>query len=241
MRLSSSPCLTRSPSSCCGGSRASSSPFGDLLLVNQLHLFSSTIAVHRTLDPASRFFCGSAAGAVSVSLTYPLDLMRARLAVQTKANSIDSGLTSACATTLRKEGVRALFHGLSPTLLGIIPYAGTSFFTYSTLKICVEDFHDSHGLPHGITTPERVVSGGFAGLVAQSMTYPLDIMRRRMQTDGVLSAKTHRGFVDTARFVWTTEGLRGFYKGVTMNWIKGPVAVSISFTVYDLLHSKWLV
>ena len=35
----------------------------------------------------------------------------------------------------RTEGVLALYRGLTPTLLGVIPYAGTSFFTYETLKV----------------------------------------------------------------------------------------------------------
>ena len=38
------------------------------------------------LDPVPRFFAGAFAGATAVSFTYPLDLMRARLAVQTHLN-----------------------------------------------------------------------------------------------------------------------------------------------------------
>jgi solute carrier family 25 protein 42 len=35
----------------------------------------------------------------------------------------------------REEGLAALYRGLTPTMLGVIPYAGTSFFTYETLKV----------------------------------------------------------------------------------------------------------
>ncbi len=34
----------------------------------------------------------------------------------------------------RQEGLLTLYRGFWPTLLGVIPYAGTSFFTYETLK-----------------------------------------------------------------------------------------------------------
>ena len=34
----------------------------------------------------------------------------------------------------RCEGVRSLYRGFTPTIVGVIPYAGTSFFTYETLK-----------------------------------------------------------------------------------------------------------
>lgn len=34
----------------------------------------------------------------------------------------------------REEGLKTLYHGFTPTVLGVIPYAGLSFFTYETLK-----------------------------------------------------------------------------------------------------------
>ena len=39
---------------------------------------------------------------------------------------------------LKREGWRSprvMYHGIFPTMLGVIPYAGTSFFVYETLKI----------------------------------------------------------------------------------------------------------
>lgn len=34
----------------------------------------------------------------------------------------------------RDEGLKTLYHGFTPTILGVVPYAGLSFFTYETLK-----------------------------------------------------------------------------------------------------------
>lgn len=34
----------------------------------------------------------------------------------------------------REEGLKTLYRGFAPTILGVMPYAGLSFFTYETLK-----------------------------------------------------------------------------------------------------------
>jgi len=45
-----------------------------------------------------------------------------------------SSLVAVFLKMYRCEGVRSLYRGFTPTVVGVIPYAGTSFFTYETLK-----------------------------------------------------------------------------------------------------------
>ena len=90
-----------------------------------------------------------------------------------------------------------------------------------------------------------------AGLVGQSITYPLDVVRRRMQAEarplvGVVGVGTGGGgdglamrrvsVLGTMRHIAREEGFcRGLFKGLSMNWIKGPIAVGISFSTFDAL------
>lgn len=54
-----------------------------------------------------------------------------------------------------------------------------------------------------------------------------------MQTD--MTAK-NVGIIQIMKTVKNEEGIiRGLYKGLSMNWIKGPLAVGISFTTYDTM------
>lgn len=104
-----------------------------------------------------------------------------------------------------------------------------------------------------LTTAERMQCGALAGLFAQTFAYPFEVTRRRMQTIGVapLSGKEaaasalgfHAGqaekpldMLGTMRVLYHEQGLRGFFKGVTMNWMRGPLAFSISFTIFDLIQ-----
>ena len=94
--------------------------------------------------PVVDLVAGSAAGATAVAFTYPLDLLRTRLAWRTSAVVASSSggrhhhhratMASVLAQLARKEGIPGLYKGVSPTLLGIFPYAGLKFFVYQYLK-----------------------------------------------------------------------------------------------------------
>ena len=101
---------------------------------------------------------------------------------------------------------------------------------------------------------ERMQCGAISGLVAQTVSYPLEVTRRRMQTIGIVptggsesaigelgmkeSARQLKAanMVTTMRILYQEQGFRGMFKGVTMNWVKGPLSFSISFTAFDVVQ-----
>ena len=126
----------------------------------------------------------------------------------------------------------ALYAGLTPTLFGIMPYSGTTWATYETLK---ERMLRARGLPPTAELPplENALAGGAAGIIGQTVSYPLDVVRRRMQTavlaPGIRAAPSMLAvFSDLVR----TEGLAGMYKGLSVNFLKAPLAMGISFSAY---------
>ncbi|KAJ8920972.1 hypothetical protein NQ315_015766 [Exocentrus adspersus] len=176
--------------------------------------------------PGKLFLAGSLAGVTSQSLTYPLDLARARMAVTRKHEY--ATLRQVFVKIYYTEGLMTFYRGYMPTMGGVIIYAGVSFFTYDTLKrLFRERIENTHNLPPAAS----LAFGAVAGLLGQSSSYPLDIVRRRMQTD---SSGKYTNILSTLSYIYRNEGLKkGFYKGLSMNWIKGPVAVGISFATYD--------
>eukprot|EP00899_Mesostigma_viride_P002434 jgi/Mesvir1/12191/Mv00428-RA.1 len=154
--------------------------------------------------PRLDLLAGSVAGCSAVVLTYPLDLVRTRLAVQPapQASSWEPHLPSGTITADqlrrqcpqavpqyrgvadalggvgRREGFFGLYRGVGPTLLGVLPYSGLKFFIYEFLKLHFSD----KSRP---SVAQNMFFGIWAGLVGQTATYPLDVVRRRMQVQGL--------------------------------------------------------
>lgn len=177
-------------------------------------------------SPGKQILAGSLAGVTSQSVTYPLDFARARMAVTHKNDY--ATLRHVFFKIYKTEGLLTFYRGILPTILGVIPYAGVSFFTYETLKRLYKEHVDNSTKSNPFAS---LGFGAIAGMLGQTSSYPLDIVRRRMQTD---TNKKYSNISGTLWTIYTNEGLKnGLYKGLSMNWIKGPIAVGISFATYD--------
>eukprot|EP00918_Siedleckia_nematoides_P040400 GHVU01087691.1.p1 GENE.GHVU01087691.1~~GHVU01087691.1.p1 ORF type:complete len:206 (-),score=43.99 GHVU01087691.1:814-1374(-) len=95
---------------------------------------------------------------------------------------------------------------------------------------------------------EAMVCGGSAGVVSQTVTYPIDTVRKRLQANtflyryrnqevGFSGSGIHPTIAATIRRVYSERGLRGFYNGVSLNWIKGFLATGLAFSAHEYLKS----
>ena len=81
------------------------------------------------LTPIESLTAGMTAGTISVIATYPLDLTRAQLAVlkKHKYDTATKKFTTVLTENFTHGGISGLFRGITPTLLGILPYSGIAF------------------------------------------------------------------------------------------------------------------
>ena len=70
----------------------------------------------------------------AVCCTYPLDVLRARIAFQLHGEHMYSGVIGTVRTISQQEGKIALFRGMIPTLLGMVPYGGKGLIKKSTSR-----------------------------------------------------------------------------------------------------------
>lgn len=124
-----------------------------------------------------------------------------------------------------------------PTIQGIIPYAGVNFAVFETLK-----YYSPTNEKGEISTTYKLACGGLAGAIGQTISYPWDVVRRRMQTAGFAPGVPdfeYRGSWQTMKAIVQQEGFAALYRGISINFWKVTPAVSISFTVYEAMKS-WL-
>ncbi|XBI17399.1 hypothetical protein VPH35_059462 [Triticum aestivum] len=120
-----------------------------------------------------RLAAGACAGMTSTLVTYPLDVLRLRLAVQ----SGHSTMSLVALNMLREEGLASFYGGLGPSLIGIAPYIAVNFCVFDLMKKSVPEKYKSRPETSLATA---LLSATFATL----MCYPLDTVRRQMQMKG---------------------------------------------------------
>ncbi|KAF9351448.1 hypothetical protein BGX34_000558 [Mortierella sp. NVP85] len=189
------------------------------------------------LDTPRRLTAGALAGLTSVACTYPLDIVRTRLSIQSaqvantkEAQAALPGIWKTMVIIYTKEGgVIGLYRGLGPTLLGVAPYVALNFQAYEVLR--------AYLTPPGETSPSiarKLACGALAGSFAQTVTYPLDVLRRRMQVTQMAGVSyKYSSTWDGVKKIIKHEGVRGLYKGMVPNYLKVAPAISISFVAYE--------
>ncbi|KAI5601313.1 hypothetical protein BDE02_01G084400 [Populus trichocarpa] len=202
------------------------------------------------LTPLLRLGAGACAGIIAMSATYPMDMVRGRLTVQTdKSPHQYRGIAHALSTVLKEEGPRALYKGWLPSVIGVIPYVGLNFSVYESLKdwlLKTNPFGLVEDNELGVTT--RLACGAAAGTVGQTVAYPLDVIRRRMQMVGWKDAasvvtgdgrskapREYSGMVDAFRKTVRHEGFGALYKGLVPNSVKVVPSIAIAFVTYEMV------
>lgn len=84
----------------------------------------------------------------------------------------------------------------------------------------------------------KLTAGALAGVMAQSLMFPGDTVRRRMQTNGMNGeAKVYTSSLDCCRKIVEREGIRGFYRGIGVNTFRAMPGAGIQFLAYDSLKA----
>ena len=181
----------------------------------------------RSLDMAQLLWVGTLAGLLQTALTYPLETVRTRLTLGPEQGVRYAGIADCFRQMVRTEGWSGLFKGFGPTMVSGAPYTGIQMTSYEMLKRSTGD---------GFLW--SLMNGAISGLIAQTVTYPGDTVRRRMQNNGAGGApKTYRNSLHCTAQIWKYEGAAGFMKGSWTNTVRAVPGAAVQFAAYELMKT----
>lgn len=128
-----------------------------------------------------KLYCGGLSGICTSTLTYPLDLVRTLLAIQTTEYKSDilgdkPGMFTGLGRILMKKGILGWYRGWFVSMIGVVPYIA--------LQMSVFDYTATRFMPSKQSKwfdVANLLIGAWAGAVGAGMTYPADVVRRKMQ------------------------------------------------------------
>ncbi|CAD6334469.1 unnamed protein product [Miscanthus lutarioriparius] len=169
---------------------------------------------------------GAFAGVSSTLCTYPLELIKTRLTIQ---RGVYDNFLDAFVKIVRDEGPTELYRGLTPSLIGVVPYAATNYFAYDTLKKVYKKVFKTNEIDNIPT----LLIGSAAGAISSTATFPLEVARKHMQVGAVGGKKVYKNMLHALLSILEDEGVGGLYRGLGPSCMKLMPAAGISFMCYE--------
>ncbi|TYK12585.1 folate transporter 1 [Cucumis melo var. makuwa] len=186
---------------------------------------------------------GALAGFATVAAMHPLDVVRTRFqGCLLMASQIYDGRGSnlptykntanAILTITRMEGLRGLYAGFYPAVLGSTVSWGLYFFFYGRAK---QRYSDSG--KKDLSPSLHLASAAEAGALVCFCTNPVWLVKTRMQLQSPLhQAQPYSGLYDAFRTILREEGFAALYKGIVPGLMLQVSHGAIQFTVYEELR-----
>eukprot|EP01060_Flectonema_neradi_P012840 TRINITY_DN19621_c0_g1_i1.p1 TRINITY_DN19621_c0_g1~~TRINITY_DN19621_c0_g1_i1.p1 ORF type:complete len:330 (+),score=47.35 TRINITY_DN19621_c0_g1_i1:268-1257(+) len=168
-----------------------------------------------------RLIAGCVAGGIATICTHPLDTLRMRV----------SALRVGDGDRLPNLSLSVLYRGIGPTLVTMSLFVGLQQYIFDYSR----SFAKKNFSPSGRSPPSHfIASGVMAGVVAQTVIYPLDLLRRRVQ----LGLTANQSLV--SHYTWLSKkgGFKALYSGLLPTYVKVIPAVAVSVTVRDAVLGR---
>eukprot|EP00331_Platyophrya_macrostoma_P023916 CAMPEP_0176443354 /NCGR_PEP_ID=MMETSP0127-20121128/22371_1 /TAXON_ID=938130 /ORGANISM="Platyophrya macrostoma, Strain WH" /LENGTH=261 /DNA_ID=CAMNT_0017828563 /DNA_START=328 /DNA_END=1113 /DNA_ORIENTATION=- len=208
--------------------------------IDNMNSVTSPFHFHLTRVPsiAVHFLIGALSGAAAQCVLYPLEVIKTRIVVS-KSNEFQGGVWEVASEAYRSGGVREFYKGLVPNMVGMFLFRGLEVGLYTTCRKSIirsrrDHLEPGEAVEHSdLNVAETALLGTFASTVAQTATYPLNVVRTRLQTSGVNGRAVRCGMCNCLRELYAADGVRGLFRGLLPNYLKAAPASAITFVVFE--------
>ncbi|ELT96754.1 hypothetical protein CAPTEDRAFT_101463 [Capitella teleta] len=196
----------------------------------------------KKLSRQSIVYSGAISGALTRTVSQPLDVLKIRFQLQTESfskhnkQSIYYGIRQATGRIYREEGLRAFWRGHSPAQCLSVTYGIVQFSSFETMTRVIYE-----NLPGYFSSEIKVfthfVCGGFSGVAATIFAQPFDVIRTRVVAQG--EPKIYKNMLHAALVMVTRESPRSLYKGLMPTLLQIAPQNGFNFAFYSMFVSIW--
>lgn len=183
-------------------------------------LFNSS---DKKISNNEKLIYGASAGVVATTFTHPLDVVRHRLMCYKNIKSVNNAVLD----IYKENYLRGFFKGYGSTIFSLTPFIAINFAVFDIMKENIDPSIIDNNVLYTLGL------GSTSALVSQTLCYPLDTIRRRMQ----LKESSNKNGYKVAKEIIKNEGIRNFYKGMLPNVLRMVPSNAIRFTIFDTLKS----
>ncbi|XP_067873754.1 mitochondrial adenyl nucleotide antiporter SLC25A24-like [Heterodontus francisci] len=175
-----------------------------------------------------QFLAGGVAGAVSRTWTAPLD--RLKIYIQVYAAEQHLNLLGSWKAMVQEGGYRSLWRGNGMNVAKIAPETGIKFLAYDQYKKFFGERHTKLALG------QRFVAGSLAGVTAQTIIYPMEVLKTRLALG---NTGQYNGINHCMRTLIKNEGIAALYAGFTPNLLGIIPYAGIELAVYESVKKAY--
>eukprot|EP00554_Chaetoceros_debilis_P001086 CAMPEP_0194087808 /NCGR_PEP_ID=MMETSP0149-20130528/26612_1 /TAXON_ID=122233 /ORGANISM="Chaetoceros debilis, Strain MM31A-1" /LENGTH=438 /DNA_ID=CAMNT_0038771285 /DNA_START=314 /DNA_END=1630 /DNA_ORIENTATION=+ len=203
---------------------------------SKMGLTDEDVDIVVTLNPIERLIAGGFAGMIASSIVYPIEVVKTML---TMYPGKYAGIGAAFRGVIQEVGPKGLYAGLGPTLIAMFPYVGVEFMIYETSKIAIETFLTDRSEGNVDISLPIIISlglGALAGAAAQTSAHPLDVIRKRLQVQGINGNPVlYKSTIDCLRGITSKEGGGALYKGLGPACVATIPGTGIAYITYEFM------
>ncbi|CBH10452.1 mitochondrial carrier protein, putative [Trypanosoma brucei gambiense DAL972] len=187
------------------------------------------------------FLIGAWAGFGAQLTLYPLEVIKTRMAVS-RRSEYPGGMRQVIYDTYKNSGISGFYRGLTPNMVGIFIYRGLEVGIYSTAQQQMIMYRmNNYGMSRhdsSLSSIETAAVSMFASMFAQTVSYPLNVVRTRLQTQGTNGrAVKYKGMTDCFVKMVRTKGVGSLFSGISANYLKAVPASASMFVVFEKVQS----
>nr|ODO01243.1 solute carrier family 25 (mitochondrial carnitine/acylcarnitine transporter), member 20/29 [Cryptococcus depauperatus CBS 7855] len=189
----------------------------------------------QTVDPIKSFLSGGFGGVSCVLVGHPFDLTKTRL--QTAPPGTYSGAVDVVRKTIAADGVRGMYRGVTPPVLGVTPIFAISFWGYDVGKRIAYSFSPNR-TEQALSIPELAFAGAFSALPATLVAAPAERVKVLLQVQGQNGSQAYNGIFDVVTKLYAEGGIRSLFRGTFATLVRDGPGSAAYFATYEFLKRK---